>query len=84
MTRSLRKPPFVIPALLRRLSKKRPIELRTRNSIILPRFVAKVFLIHQGKKWVRHKITEENVGSKFGDYARTRKTNIYKKKQKKK
>jgi small subunit ribosomal protein S19 len=84
MARSLRKPPFVNPYLLSELVTDRPINLWARNSFILPKFVHKVFRIHNGKGFKRMKITEQMVGSKFGEYAPTRQANIYKKKQKKK
>jgi small subunit ribosomal protein S19 len=85
MTRSLIKPPYINPYLYKkRLQKDRPVTVWARNSFILPQFVGYIFRIHQGKKFIRHKITEEMVGGKFGEYASTRKANIYKKKLKQK
>ena len=51
---------------------------------ILPEFIGFVFQVHQGKTFVRFQVTEDMVGSKLGEYALTRKANIYKTKQKKK
>jgi|TARA_B110000261_G_scaffold138025_1_gene156699 ribosomal protein S19 len=85
MARSLQKAPFVSPSLIRKtLKKDRPIQTWARNCFILPEFIGLIFQVHQGKTFVRFQVTEEMVGSKLGEYALTRKANIFKKKQKKK
>lgn len=51
----------------------------SRNSIIIPQFVGKVFDIHNGNKFVKITISEEMVGHKFGEFSFTRKKTIHKK-----
>ena len=85
MTRSLSKSPFVHPSLLRKnLDLKQPIKTWCRSSFILPEFVNSTFSIHNGISFIKIKIVEDMVGHKFGEFASTRKKNIYKKKLKKK
>ena len=85
MARSLSKPPYVSPSLMRQLLKgKRVVQTWSRQSSILPDWVGLLLQVHQGKSFVQIQVTEEMVGSKLGEYAPTRKFNVYKKKQKKK
>nr|AGR42864.1 ribosomal protein S19 [Ostreococcus tauri]AGR43036.1 ribosomal protein S19 [Ostreococcus tauri]AGR43122.1 ribosomal protein S19 [Ostreococcus tauri]AGR43208.1 ribosomal protein S19 [Ostreococcus tauri] len=80
MTRSLFKGPFVDGTLLS--SKKKFIW--SRQSSILPQFVNKTFMVHNGKSFVEITIQESMIGHKFGEFALTRKKLIHKKKDKKK
>jgi ribosomal protein S19 len=85
MVRSLQKAPYIAPSLIKKnLRNDRPIQTWARSCFILPEFIGFVFQVHQGKTFVRFQVTEDMVGSKLGEYALTRKANIYKKKQKKK
>lgn len=84
MSRSLSKGPFVHHSLLKKnLDLKQPIKIWSRNSFIIPEFVDSVFSIHNGKSFVQIKVIEDMVGHKFGEFASTRKKNIFKKKLKK-
>ena len=69
MTRSLFKGPFVDWTLLS--SKKKFIW--SRQSSILPQFVNKTFMVHNGKSFVEITIQESMIGHKFGEFALTRK-----------
>lgn len=85
MSRSLSKGPFIHPSLMKKnLDLKQPIKLWSRNSFILPEFVDSVFNIHNGKSFIQIKVVEDMVGHKFGEFASTRKKNVFKKKLKKK
>ena len=44
----------------------------SRASSILPQFVGKTFLIHNGKKFIPITVSEDMVGHKFGEFAPTR------------
>jgi small subunit ribosomal protein S19 len=47
-----------------------------RNSVILPSYVGKVFEVHNGKSFIKVKVSEEMVGHKLGEFAPTRKRAI--------
>ena len=78
MTRSVWKGPFVDPSLLKKVEKskdqtnKTPIKTWSRKSTIIPEFVGHSFLIHNGKKFIPIKISEEMVGHKLGEFSPTR------------
>ena len=78
MTRSIWKGPFVDPSLLKKIDKlkgqtaKNPIKTWSRKSTIIPEFVGHSFLIHNGKKFIPIKISEEMVGHKLGEFSPTR------------
>ena len=78
MSRSIWKGPFVDPSLLKKVEKikdqsnKPPIKTWSRNSTIIPEFVGYSFLIHNGKKFIPIKISEEMVGHKLGEFSPTR------------
>lgn len=76
MTRSLWKGPFC--EILNKQEK-----IWSRRSTILPQFIGKQFLIHNGKSFISLNVTEEMVGHKLGEFASTRKKPIHKKKGKK-
>lgn len=80
MTRSLSKGPFVDANIF---STKKKF-LWSRQSSILPQFVHKTFMIHNGKSFVEITIQEDMIGHKFGEFALTRKKPMHKKKDKKK
>jgi small subunit ribosomal protein S19 len=78
MARSVWKGPFVHPSLLKKIDKlkdgaqKKPIKTWSRNSTIIPDFVGHSFLIHNGKSFIPITISEEMVGHKLGEFAKTR------------
>ena len=78
MTRSVWKGPFVDPSLLKKVEKmknqtnKQPIKTWSRKSTVIPEFVGFSFLIHNGKKYIPIKISEEMVGHKLGEFSPTR------------
>ena len=78
MSRSVWKGPFVDPSLLKKVEKlkdqsnKQPIKTWSRKSTIIPEFVGYSFLIHNGKKFIPIKISEEMVGHKLGEFSPTR------------
>lgn len=79
MTRSLSKGPFVDPKVF---SSKTKV-IWSRASSILPQFVGKTFLIHNGKSFVELQVQEMMIGHKFGEFALTRKKPTHKKKKRK-
>ena len=78
MSRSIWKGPFVDPSLIKKVEKlkgltnKTPIKTWSRKSTIIPEFVGHSFLIHNGKKFIPIKISEEMVGHKLGEFSPTR------------
>ena len=78
MPRSLRKGPFIDLHLQKKVDKavaendKEPIKTWSRKSTIIPEFVGHSFLIHNGKKFIPIKISEEMVGHKLGEFSPTR------------
>ena len=78
MSRSVWKGPFVDPSLLKKVeimkgkSSPAPIKTWSRKSTIIPEFIGVSFLIHNGKKFIPIKISEEMVGHKLGEFSPTR------------
>ena len=78
MGRSVKKGPFVQPALLKRVQEmnknreKRVLKTWSRSSTIFPDFVGHTFAVHDGRKHVPVYITEDMVGHKLGEFAPTR------------
>ena len=78
MSRSIWKGPFVDPSLIKKVEKlkgqvnKPPIKTWSRKSSIIPEFVGCSFLIHNGKKFIPIKVSEEMVGHKLGEFSPTR------------
>ena len=78
MSRSVWKGPFVDPNLLKKVEKLKdktnaaPIKTWARKSTIIPEFVGYSFLIHNGKKFIPIKISDEMVGHKLGEFSPTR------------
>jgi small subunit ribosomal protein S19 len=89
MTRSLWKIPYIDVTVLEDiktdiLTLKKKTLIYSRNSKILPDFLNKMFLVHNGKKLVSIKINENMIDHKFGEFAQTRTFCVYKKSKKKK
>ena len=78
MSRSIWKGPFVDPSLIKKVEKlknqtnKVPIKTWSRKSTVIPEFVGVSFLIHNGKKFIPIKISEEMVGHKLGEFSPSR------------
>lgn len=78
MGRSVKKGPFVQPALLKRVKsmnaagEKRVLKTWSRSSTIFPDFVGHTFAVHDGRKHVPVYVTEDMVGHKLGEFAPTR------------
>tara|TARA_B100001245_G_scaffold154422_1_gene115711 strand:+ start:32 stop:418 length:387 start_codon:yes stop_codon:yes gene_type:complete len=78
MSRSVWKGPFVDPSLLKKVEKLKgkanvaPIKTWARKCTIIPEFVGHSFLIHNGKKFIPIKISNEMVGHKLGEFSPTR------------
>ncbi|GMB10702.1 MAG: 30S ribosomal protein S19 [Candidatus Improbicoccus devescovinae] len=78
MSRSLKKAPYVMPVLLKRVEvlnekkEKKVLKTWSRSSTIYPCFVGHTIAVHDGKKHVPIYIGEEMVGHKLGEFALTR------------
>ncbi len=77
MARSLRKGPYVEPALQKkvdaaRAGKKGVIKTWSRRSTITPDFVGLNFAVHNGNKFIPVFVSENMVGHKLGEFAPTR------------
>ena len=78
MGRSVKKGPYVLPALLKRVEEmnnqkdKKVLKTWSRASTIFPDFVGHTFAVHDGRKHVPVYITEDMVGHKLGEFAPTR------------
>ena len=78
MSRSLKKAPFVLPVLLKRVQElnksgeKKVLKTWSRSSTIFPEFVGHTFAVHDGRKHVPVYVTEDMVGHKLGEFAPTR------------
>jgi len=78
MGRSVKKGPFVQPALLKRVqelnakNEKKVLKTWSRASTIFPAFVGHTFAVHDGRKHVPVYVTEDMVGHKLGEFAPTR------------
>src|ERR1051325_10639430 len=78
MGRSVKKGPFVQPALNKRVeamnsrNEKRVIKTWSRASTVLPEFVGHTFAVHNGNKFIPVYLTENMVGHKLGEFAPTR------------
>ncbi len=78
MSRSLKKGPYVDAKLLEKVlaqdkgGEPKPIKTWARRSTIIPEFVAKTFLVHNGKEFKKVFVTENMVGHKLGEFSFTR------------
>jgi len=78
MSRSIKKGPYVEPALMKRVEalnasgEKRVLKTWSRSSTIFPQFVGHTFAVHDGRKHVPVYVTEDMVGHKLGEFAPTR------------
>src|SRR2546423_5882189 len=78
MSRSIKKGPFVDHHLQAKVDKarstsdKRPIKPGSGRSTIVPDFVGLTIAVHNGKQHIPVYVTENMVGHKRGEFARTR------------
>ena len=78
MSRSVWRGPFVDPSLIKKVEKLKgqinvpPIKTWSRKSTVIPEFIGLSFLIHNGKKFIPIRISEEMVGHKLGEFSPTR------------
>ena len=77
MGRSLKKGPYVDPKLYKKVlageGEANPIKTWARACTIIPEFVSKTFLVHNGRDFRSVYITENMVGHKLGEFSPTRK-----------
>jgi len=78
MARSLKKGPFVDPKLLKKIKRvqdktKEVIKTWARASTITPEMIGYTFGVHNGKEFIKVKVSEEMVGHKLGEFAPTTK-----------
>jgi small subunit ribosomal protein S19 len=78
MTRSAKKGPYVDEKLYRKVQKaeesgsREPVRTWARACTIVPEFVGRTFLVHNGKTVQRVLVTEDMVGHKLGEFSPTR------------
>jgi small subunit ribosomal protein S19 len=78
MPRSLKKGPFVVESLFRKVEKlnqmsgREPVKTWARACTIVPEFVGHTFLVHNGKVFHNVFVTEDMVGHKLGEFSLTR------------
>jgi len=77
MSRSLKKGPYVDPKLLKKVLAQgrggdQAIKTWARDCTIVPEFVTKTFLVHNGKEFKKVYVTENMVGHKLGEFSMTR------------
>jgi small subunit ribosomal protein S19 len=85
MSRVKWKGPYIQKNIIQSIFLKENIkEIKTysRKSIITPKLIGLNFLIHNGKSFLKLKISEEMIGHKLGEFSPTRKTFTFKKKNK--
>ena len=78
MSRSLKKGPFVLESLLKKIeemndkNEKKVLKTWSRASTIFPQFVGHTLAVHDGRKHVPVYVTEDMVGHKLGEFVQTR------------
>lgn len=78
MSRSLKKGPYVDPKVFRKVQlqiesgRNEPITTWARSCTVVPEFVGRTFMVHNGKIHVKVFITEDMVGHKLGEFSPTR------------
>ena len=89
MTRSVWKGPFFDEYLIKKATKVKEsgkftvINIWSRRSVILPIFIGLTFGVHNGRKFIPVRVTEDIVGHKFGEFSPTRTFGAHKNKDKK-
>ena len=77
MGRSTKKGPFVDAKLVKKALATRtgegaPIKTWSRSCTIIPEFISKTFLVHNGREFRKVFVTENMVGHKLGEFSPTR------------
>jgi small subunit ribosomal protein S19 len=78
MGRSLKKGPYVVESLFRKVerlsaqNKREPIKTWARKCTIVPEFVGYTFKVHNGRAFLDVFVTEDMVGHKLGEFSHTR------------
>ena len=78
MSRSVKKGPYVVQKLLKkleamnRINERRVLKTWARRSTISPEFVGHTLAVHNGNKFIPVYVTENMVGHKLGEFAPTR------------
>ena len=78
MARSIKKGPYVVESLSRRIEtmnrsgEKRVVKTWARRSAIPPEFVGHTLAVHNGRKFIPVYVTENMVGHRLGEFALTR------------
>ena len=78
MSRSVKKGPYVDAKLMEKVQRMgrgdqgEPIRTWARACTIVPEFISKTFLVHNGNKFMKVFVTEDMVGHKVGEFAPTR------------
>ena len=78
MARSLKKGPYVVESLYRKVEKlnaqnrREPVKTWARRSTIVPEFVGHTFKVHNGRMFLDVFVTEDMVGHKLGEFSPTR------------
>ena len=78
MGRSLKKGPFVVESLYRKVEKmdadgrREPSKTWARRCTIVPEFVGHTFQVHNGRAFLEVYVTEDMVGHKLGEFSHTR------------
>lgn len=78
MTRSAKKGPYVDEKLYGKVQKavdtgnNEPIKTWARACTIVPEFIGRTFMVHNGKLFHKVTVTEDMVGHKLGEFSPTR------------
>jgi small subunit ribosomal protein S19 len=77
MSRSLKKGPYVDPKIYKKVVENgmgidQPIKTWARSCTIIPEFVSRTFLVHNGKDFKKVFVTENMVGHKLGEFSLSR------------
>ena len=76
MSRSVKKGPNVDPKLFKKVQEglgvSEPIKTWARSCMIIPEFISRTFLVHNGKDFKKVYVTENMVGHKLGEFSITR------------
>ncbi|QKX01590.1 30S ribosomal protein S19 [Wolbachia endosymbiont of Cruorifilaria tuberocauda] len=83
MSRSVWKPPFCHPSVLKLVNRalkegtiNKVIKIHSRASVILPNCLGLKFAVYNGKDYIPVNVNDQNmIGRKFGEFSPTRKFN---------
>lgn len=78
MSRSLKKGPYVVESVYRKVEKldaenrRAPIKTWARACVIVPEFIGHTFQVHNGRTFMEVFVTEDMVGHRLGEFSPTR------------